>query len=274
MTSRGLSRMLVAIALPWLLLAACDSSSGGGATPAPGQTSAPDRSPPAALLPAASDNGSVEVREVGFTAIGPPPVYVIWAVVLENTSQTDLLASVYLDLTWRDEDKVAERVDYWAGGQVPLAYDILPGATAVVGGQATIWDRDITPGSVDVSVRSEEWYPMWGLEARDAPVGVEVTDFSIVDDLAVQVRVTYTSSYQSPLDGSYSLGDEDLRLLVVMRDASGMLLGALPGADFNAAVPGEYEQQASVRHSQWPDEADPGTSEVAVTRVCCHSVLG
>src|SRR5690606_38496756 len=72
-------------------------------------------SPPPRALASSSDGGTVEVLEVGYTVFAdaePPPAYAIWAVVLKNTSRTDLLAFAELKLSWRDRESTAQDVTY------------------------------------------------------------------------------------------------------------------------------------------------------------------
>jgi hypothetical protein len=263
-------RRPIAAALSCLLLVACTGDDGGDDPPAtPGQTpSTADPSGPLPQLreqPSASDGGTVTLREQSFTVLderATGPTDVVWAAVLENTSATDLLAYVDVELVWTNAAG-DRQVFEWHESPQQRSYDVLPEKATVVGGATTV---PFAPDAVEVSVHSDEWYPMQDLDANGVSVGVDVTQASIDVDNAVRVRAGYLSSY----DDRYRGGDEDLRLLVVLRDAAGDLLGAVAGTlDFAVPLPGEQEQGGSVRLSQWPAAADENTSELVIVKVCC-----
>lgn len=273
-------RRLAVVVLSAVVVAGCThTGSGDGHEPTPlqsppiGNTSAP----PYGTRGEPSDGGSVEVREVGFTVLGETTYqdsFVVWAAVIENTSRTDLLAYVSLGLTWRDGQGGTGEVSHGSAIEDQRAYDVLPGRTTVVGGGMLV--DDLVPKSLEVLVQSREWYPMWALDARGISAGVEVISAEI--DLGnldvggrVRAWVDYTSSYDSR---PHPMGEKDLRLLLVMRDAAGALLGALPAAEFGVWARGQHRQYGSMVASRWLDGADAERSGAAITRVCCGWVGG
>ncbi|HEY8471529.1 MAG TPA: hypothetical protein VIL37_02710 [Natronosporangium sp.] len=257
---------LAAAAMACLLLAACD----GGDDPTSGtDPTTPAPTEPAVLVegPTASDGGEVAVTEIGFSVLtehDTGEATVTWAAFFDNTSQSDLLATVNFQLTWEGPDGQTEQVPAIETDQ-QRAYDVLPGRTAMVGGVDVV---DFVPTTLDVSVGTSEWYPMTALQARSIPVGVEVTDYRIDPGegrWAVRVTASFTSSYER------QASDEGLRLLVAIRDSAGTLIGgAVAGPDdFPAEPAGEREQEGFVEPSLWPAAADLGASEVTVIKVCC-----
>lgn len=256
-------RRLTAAALSGLVLAACTAEDGGDEPPA-ATPSAP--LPALAGQPSASDGAAVTLSEQSFTVTDERdsgPTDVVWAAVLENTSATDLLTYVDVELTWSNAAG-DQQVFGWDESPQQRSYDVLPGQTTVVGGATTV---PFAPEALDVSIHSDEWYPMQELDAHGVSAGVDVTSASIDVDDSVDVSAVYLASY----DDRHRGGDEDLRLLVVLRDAAGDLLGAVAD-EFPFAVPApgeEQEQRGSVRLSQWPAAADENTSEVMIVKFCC-----
>jgi hypothetical protein len=249
-------------AVACLLLAACDDGSGPAGEDDP---TTPPATAPAALLegPSSADGGTVAVTEIGFSVLEEHDdggATVAWAATFDNTSRADLLAFVDFQLAWQGGGGETEEVVSTESDQ-QRAYDVLPGTTAVVGGTDVV---DFVPSSLDVSVNTSEWYPMAGLQARDLPVGVEVTDYQIEAGSTVRVQAAYTSSYE------HQASNEGLRLLVAVRDAGGTLIGAaVAGGDFAATPAGEREQAGTIDAAQWPAAADVAASEATVVKVCC-----
>jgi hypothetical protein len=243
-----------------LLLAGCD----GSEDPVdPDGSPATTQPPPLVALPTPSDGGAVEITEIGFTILDQgdlESVGVVWAATFQNTSQTDLLAYVDFDVIWRGADGETEELRTTTSREL-RAYDVLPGGNAVIGSDYFV---DFVPDSLDVSVRTAEWAPMAALQANDLPVGVEVTGSEIELGTVATVRVQFDSSYED------QAGDDDLRITVALREASGALLGALwAESDFAASPPGEREQVGNFPRSRWPDQADVASSQPTVVKVCC-----
>jgi hypothetical protein len=261
-------RRLTAAALSCLVVAACTSEDGGDDPPPATTPTGP--LPNLAEQPSASDGATVTLREQSFTVTDEHDsgvTDVVWAAVLENASATDLLAYVDVELTWSNAAGDSQ-VFQWDESPQQRSHDVLPGRTTVVGGATTV---PFAPGTLDVSIHSHQWYPMRDLDANGVSVGLEVLDFGISVDTSIEVEADYLSSY----DERHRGGDEDLRLLVVLRDGAGDLLGAVADElDFAVPAPGEAEQSGSVRSSQWPEAADPTTSEVTIVKVCCNWVGG
>lgn len=256
-----------------LVLAACTGDDGGDDPPAgPEQTSPAAGSggqpPPLDELDSASDGAAVGVREQSFTVVDgrdAGPTDVVWAAVLENASATDLLTYVDVELTWSNAAGDSH-VFEWDESPQQRSYDVPPGQTTVVGGATTV---PFAPDALDVSIHAEQWYPMRDLDANGVPVGVSIVGYRIEVGDQVRVRAEYMSLYDEPHLG----GDEDLRLLLVARDAAGDLLGAVTGTlDFAVPPPGQGDLTGSVRLSQWPAEADEQLSEVVIVKVCCSWV--
>jgi hypothetical protein len=265
-------RRLTATALSCLVLAACTGGDDRDDPPDPEQpppaTGSSDPAPQLAQQPSASDGATVTVREQSFTVTderGSGPTDVVWGAVLENASATDLLAYVAVELTW--SNAAGDRQVFgWDESPQQHSYDVLPERTTVVGGATTV---PFAPDTLEVSIHTDEWYPMRDLDANGVPVGVSIVGYGIEVDDQVRVRAEYQSMYEEPYLG----GDEDLRLLVVPRDAGGDLLGAVAGSlDFTVPLPGQGDLTGSVRLSQWPADADERTSEVVIVKVCCSWV--
>jgi hypothetical protein len=220
--------------------------------------------PPLVARPSATDGGTIEVTEVGSSVLEEHDngsATMAWAATFKNTSHADLLAYVNFELTWHGADGETDVIWSSETNEVSLqqANDVLPGRTAVIGGRFVV---DFVPASLDVSVDQSEWYQMAALQAHDRPVGVEVTGYHIDIGPKVRIEVDFTSSYED------ELGEEDLRLLVVLRDAAGILIGAATaGGGFAASPPGAREQIGTVRLSQWPDATDVDNSEVVIAKV-------
>jgi hypothetical protein len=245
-----------------LLLAACSRSDPATANP-PAPTPPTTAPPPLQEQGAASDGGTVELGETGFSVLEVSQygrAEIVWAAELENTSGTDLLAYVDVELAWSNAEGETE-VLAWHETWDQRAYDVPPDTTVMLGGA---WSVDFEPDSLEVLVNTKEWYPMQYLEARGLSVGVEVTDDSLVIDGQLRAQANFTSSYSRLAAG----GDEALRLRVVLRDASGALIGAIGATDFSAS-PGEREEFWSVPLDLWPDGADLDNSEVTVMKGCC-----
>jgi len=242
--SRRSGALLVSV-VTCLVLAACS----GSAPPVPAPTGLPDAAPALETRPSASDGGTAVVDESGFTPIPDDPVGgatdVVWAVELENTSETDLLALVAVEATWTGAQGETEvwAVDAVDASRDGLAYDVLPGTAVLLGGEGWV---NFPPESLDVQVRTTEWYPMSDLAADGVPVGVEVHDFSIEATGNIDVRARFTSAYDTD--------PGDLRMLVGLRDASGALLGAIEADIFPTSPSGEREESFYARRtSLWPD---------------------
>jgi hypothetical protein len=254
-------RRLAAAVVACLLLAACDGSDPTGSDD---PTTAPP--PPAGLTATATDGGTVEVTEIGFSVLEAPDdgsASTVWAATFQNTSQADLLAYVDFELTWHGPGGETEVVASSETNDASLqrAYDVLPGDTVTIGGRDVV---DFVPESLDVSVDNNEWYPMSALDARDLPVGVEVTGYEIGAGATVRVQADFTSSYEN------QAGDDGLRLLVVLRDAAGTLIGAATaGGDFAAEPAGARVQEGTVEGSLWPEAADVDNSEATIVKACC-----
>lgn len=266
MTRTGFARRLALVAVSCLLLAGCDGN-GDPDQGATGPTSAGPTQPPLPLAEqdSASDGGTVEVQDIGFTVLEERESgssVVAWAATFANTSESDLLTYVDFELTWQDGSGQTE-VYPWSESSQQRAYDVLPGQTAVVGGATDV--PGFVPDTLDVTLHADQWYPMRDLAAHGLSAGVEVTNASIEVGGDTAVRADYASSY----DGTEFFGDDELRLLVVARDAAGSLLGAIGAGDFGIPLPGAGQQSGSVRSSLWPDQADPQASEVTIVRVCC-----
>jgi len=266
-------RRLTATALSCFVLAACTGGDGGDDAPGPvptPSTAGPAGPPPQlAQQPSASDGATVVLREQSFTVLAERetgPADVVWAAVLENASATDLLAYVDVELTWTSSAG-DRQVFEWDESPQQRSYDVLPGKATVVGGATTV---PFVPDALDVSVHSDEWYPMQDLGVQGISAGLDLTRASIDVEQAVRVRAVYQSLY----DDRHRGDEEALRLLVVMRDAAGELLGAEAGElDFAVPVSGEaQEQRGSVPLSRWPAAADENTSEVVIVKVCCSWV--
>jgi hypothetical protein len=243
-----------------LLLAACTSPDPepGDATPA--STGPP---PPLQAQPSPPGGGTVELGETGFTVLdesGAGVADLVWAATLRNTSGADLLTYVDVELTWHGPGGETE-TQPWHTSDQQRAYDVLPGGTAVIGGQETL---GFAPESLDVSVHTSQWYPMANLAANGLPVGVEVTGSLIEEGPQLAVEAQFTSSYE-PQPGD----EENLRVLLVLRDAAGTLLGAVRVADSGASPPGARVERATVPDVQWPEQADVDSSEATVVKVCC-----
>lgn len=259
---RRLAAAWTAAAMACLLLAACDDGADPGGEDEP--TTTPTTGA-AALVegPSGSDGGTVSVTDIGFSVLeehDSGEATVAWAATFDNTSQGDLLAFVDFQLAWQGAGGETEQVVSTESDQ-QRAYDVLPGSTAMVGGTDVV---DFVPSSLDVTVNTSQWYPMADLQARDLPVGVEVTDYRIEADSTVRVEAAFTSAYEP------SAGEQALRLLVAVRDAAGDLIGAaVAGEDFAAAPAGAREQAADIEVSQWPAAADTENSQATVVKVCC-----
>jgi hypothetical protein len=245
-----------------LLLAGCDGSED---PPGPDETPAASEPGPIYARPTPSDGGTVEITETGYTILDQSDsrfVQVVWGATFQNASQTDLLAKVDFQVTWRSADGETEELRT-TDGKEQLALDVLPGGTAVIGREYFV---GFVPDSLDVTVRTSEWAPMVDLQAYGLPVGVEVTSYRIDVGSDVRVQVGFTSAYEGRPGR-----DDDLRITVALRDAGGGLLGAmLAEPDFGAGVvPGEREQVGTFREGLrwWPDQADPDTSQAMIVKV-------
>jgi hypothetical protein len=242
-----------------VLLAACTGTDPDG-RPSPTTTAPP---PPLLAQPAPAGGGEAEIGETGFTVLDerdPGAVDVVWAAALRNTAGTDLLAYVDVDLTWRGPGGQTA-TQPWHTSSQQRAYDVVPGAAVMVGGQETL---GFVPASLDVAVHSSQWFPMADLAANGLPVGIEVIGSQVELGAEVSVEVEFSSPYEPrPGDG------DNLRLLLVLRDAAGTLLGGVGAGDFGASPPGERVEAGTIPSAQWPEQADVDSSEATVVKACC-----
>ncbi|MEV0649460.1 hypothetical protein AB0I28_29805 [Phytomonospora sp. NPDC050363] len=228
----------------------------------------PDPEPPATTLTeplralgSASDGGAAQLAETAFTVVDPSHnggVDVAWAGEVANTSATDLLVYVNLELTWTDGDG-STHVEPWEG-----FFDVLPGATAVKGRVMTL---DFVPTALDVTIADQRWRPVADLTARSITVGAEVTSSRVekgADEVGVEAEVV----------SSYSADSGNAQLLLVFRDAGGKLLGAAEAEDVTGLTAGAHTVDGDIPLRWWPDKADAAESGAALVRVCCNWMDG
>lgn len=210
----------------------------------------------------AADGGVAEVGESTFTVVDPAHnggVDVAWAGEIANTSTTDLLVYVNLQLTFTGKDG-ENHVEPWEG-----FFDVLPGSTTIKGRVMTL---DFVPEALDVAVADEKWYPVADLAARGKSVGASVSTAKIeVDDDEVTVEAAVDAAYTGVVSGTY-------QLLLVFRDAKGKLLGAAEAGDVPGLGAGSVTVEGSIPRRWWPDGADPGESGAALVKTCCSWMDG
>jgi len=225
--------------------------------PASTAPSTSDAPAPLAATATASDGGVAELGEKAFTVVDPAHnggVDVAWAGEIANTSATDLLVYLNLQLTFTGKDG-EEHVEPWEG-----FFDVLPGSATLKGRVVTL---DFVPEALDVAVADQKWYPVADLAARGMSVGASVSTSKIeIADDEVTVEAAVDTAYTGVNSGTF-------QLLLVFRDAEGKLLGAAEAGDVSGLTAGSRTAEGSIPRRWWPDGADPDESGAALVKTCC-----
>ncbi|GIG67198.1 hypothetical protein [Phytomonospora endophytica] len=229
---------LAAVIIGVGLLAGCTSAS------QPDDPPSPTVSNSAPVTDTAGDGGRAEIVESAVTAL--KDAY-IWAVGVKNTSASDLL--VVVRLSGGEETNVNG-----------VLHTILPGQTMYTGARVK---ADAAPATISPSVTETRWVPMETLARNDMDAGVELIEGGLEHGSDSYIaRVSFSTR-------GVGVPAQTVELLILFRDAEGVLLGGMATGSTGVAAAGASAIRSTFDFAEWPAGADEAASTVTISVSCC-----